>query len=72
MDLAASWLIGDSLSDLEAALAAGVHPILVQTNHVKTVLPKSMLGQVLLFNDLEHVVDSHGERLGRPEMAPSV
>jgi len=72
LDLAASLLIGDSLSDLEAALDAGVHPILVQTNHVKTVLPKSMLGQVLVFNDLEHVVDTLGKRLGRLEMAPSV
>jgi D-glycero-D-manno-heptose 1,7-bisphosphate phosphatase len=31
IDLAASYLIGDALSDVEAALAAGCQPILVRT-----------------------------------------
>ncbi|MCX6568256.1 MAG: D-glycero-beta-D-manno-heptose 1,7-bisphosphate 7-phosphatase [Candidatus Aminicenantes bacterium] len=33
IDLAASWLVGDDLRDLETAVAAGVRPILVRTGH---------------------------------------
>lgn len=33
IDLAASWLVGDKLSDIEAAEAAGVTPILVCTGY---------------------------------------
>ncbi len=57
LDLAASWLIGDSSSDLEAALAAGVHPILVRTGHGKTVLPELISDHILVFDDLVHMVD---------------
>lgn len=35
IDLAASWLVGDKLSDIEAAEAAGVTPILVRTGYGK-------------------------------------
>lgn len=40
IDLAASWLIGDKLSDIEAAQAAGVTPILVRTGYGKTDSPR--------------------------------
>ena len=33
LDLLASWFIGDDLRDLQAAVAAGVQPILVRTGH---------------------------------------
>lgn len=40
IDLAASWLIGDKLSDIEAAQAAEVSPILVRTGYGKTDAPR--------------------------------
>ncbi len=33
IDLTGSWLVGDDLRDLEAAVAAGVRPVLVRTGH---------------------------------------
>lgn len=33
LDLARSWMVGDKIIDVEAALAAGVQPLLVRTGH---------------------------------------
>lgn len=62
LDLAASWFIGDSSSDMEAALAAGVHPILVRTGHGRTALPELISDQILVLDDLGHVVDTQAGR----------
>jgi histidinol-phosphate phosphatase family protein len=40
LDLSASYLVGDAQSDVEAALAAGVHPILVLTGRGRAHLPR--------------------------------
>jgi D-glycero-D-manno-heptose 1,7-bisphosphate phosphatase len=45
IDLAASWLIGDDLKDLDAAEAAGVRPVLVRTGH-GTDLPETRLARL--------------------------
>jgi D-glycero-D-manno-heptose 1,7-bisphosphate phosphatase len=45
IDLAASWMIGDDLKDLEAAEAAGVRPVLVRTGH-GTDLPETRLARL--------------------------
>lgn len=58
VDLAASWFIGDSLRDVEAALAAGAQPILVRTADGSPVLNQLIYDRILVFEDLEHVVDA--------------
>lgn len=40
IDLASSYLVGDALSDVEAALAAGCTPVLVLTGRAQEELPK--------------------------------
>ena len=35
IDLASSWVVGDKLSDIEAAEASGITPILVRTGYGK-------------------------------------
>lgn len=39
LDLSRSWLVGDALSDLEAARVAGVRGILVRTGRVRSSTP---------------------------------
>ncbi|WP_156478563.1 D-glycero-beta-D-manno-heptose 1,7-bisphosphate 7-phosphatase [Anaerosporomusa subterranea] len=39
IDLAASWMVGDHRSDMEAGTAAGVTPVFVLTGHGKQELP---------------------------------
>tara|TARA_B100001971_G_C18230928_1_gene563852 strand:+ start:679 stop:1227 length:549 start_codon:yes stop_codon:yes gene_type:complete len=62
LDLPKSWFIGDSLRDLEAAIAVGVHPVLVRTGHGNVVLPDLIPSQTIILNDLAHVVDTQIDR----------
>jgi D-glycero-D-manno-heptose 1,7-bisphosphate phosphatase len=52
LDLHASWLVGDNLRDLQAAIAAGVRPVLVQTGHGKAVSRLENLPTDLIYTDL--------------------
>ncbi|MCX6570988.1 MAG: D-glycero-beta-D-manno-heptose 1,7-bisphosphate 7-phosphatase [Candidatus Aminicenantes bacterium] len=64
IDLAASWLVGDDLRDLETAKAAGVRPVLVRTGHGRD-LPETRLARVSypfdVFEDLFEAVTRLGE-----------
>jgi D-glycero-D-manno-heptose 1,7-bisphosphate phosphatase len=64
IDLAASWLVGDDLRDLETAEAAGVRPVLVRTGHGRD-LTETRLVRVSypfdVFEDLLEAVTRLGE-----------
>jgi D-glycero-D-manno-heptose 1,7-bisphosphate phosphatase len=64
IDLAASWLVGDDLKDLETAKAAGVRSVLVRTGHGRD-LPETRLARVSypfdVFEDLLEAVTRLGE-----------
>ena len=69
LELTRSWLIGDSLTDLQAAIAAGVCPILVASGRGQEAyrqLESARLGHTLFLSDLpavvEHVLASDGGR----------
>ncbi len=53
LDLAASYLVGDDLSDAEAALAAGVRPVLLRPGCGNETSPDLLQGKALIFDDLE-------------------
>jgi histidinol-phosphate phosphatase family protein len=60
LDLAASWLVGDSLRDLEAGRAAGVRGILVSTGHgaeEQSLMPPEMRGLWPAVADLPAAVE---------------
>ena len=58
IDLAASWMVGDDLKDLETAKAAGVRPVLVRTGHGRD-LPEARLARVAYpFNVFEDLLDA--------------
>lgn len=59
IDLASSWMVGDAVSDAQAAIAAGVKPYLVETGrgHVQAqLLPAADLEWVPVFPNLFEVV----------------
>jgi len=49
------WFVGDSLSDLEAAVAAGATPVLVKTGKGLRTLGKRLPETTLVFEDLAAV-----------------
>jgi D-glycero-D-manno-heptose 1,7-bisphosphate phosphatase len=53
--LAGVWFVGDSASDLQAALAAGCQPVLVKTGKGLRTLGKPLPAGVLIFDDLAAV-----------------
>jgi D-glycero-D-manno-heptose 1,7-bisphosphate phosphatase len=59
LDLERSWMIGDALTDVQAALAAGVRPVLVRTGRGQDQAP--LLGEdrnsCLVTSDLGEAVD---------------
>lgn len=57
IDLPNSWLIGDKRTDMEAAMAAGVRPILVLTGHGKEEVKKPGVSRVS--NDLYSAVTEY-------------
>ncbi len=59
IDLAASYLVGDAVTDMEAALAAGCHPVMVRTGRGVAQLAKleaKKLTGVEVFDDLGQAV----------------
>ena len=60
LDLDRSWLVGDAVTDIQAGLAAGVHPILLRTGRGITqaeLLENHGLDDVLVLDDLAAAVD---------------
>jgi D-glycero-D-manno-heptose 1,7-bisphosphate phosphatase len=60
IDLARSFLVGDAISDMEAALAAGCQPLMVRTGRGRkqaAALATSGLGDVPVVADLGEAVD---------------
>lgn len=60
LDLARSFLIGDAVSDVEAALNAGCHPILVLTGRGReqlALLPPAVRARCHVSSDLAAAVD---------------
>lgn len=64
LDLAASWMIGDRLSDLEAGAAVGARTVLVRTGHGHlvdaTMLDRERLNLELVAADLADAVAKAG------------
>lgn len=62
IDLRASWLVGDHLTDIEAAQHAGVTPILVRTGHgalAQDGLPPGVLCVADLAAAAQHIAHTH-------------
>ncbi|WP_213878094.1 D-glycero-beta-D-manno-heptose 1,7-bisphosphate 7-phosphatase [Pseudomonas sp. dw_358] len=51
-ELSGVWFVGDSSSDLEAALAANCQPVLVKTGKGRKTLGKPLPSGTLIFEDL--------------------
>ena len=58
IDLSASVLIGDNITDVLAARAAGVKPILVNTGLGATQPLSTITESVLRYHDLAHAVET--------------
>lgn len=54
-DLAGLWFVGDSMGDLEAALAVDCQPVLVKTGKGHKTLGKALPAGTLIFDDLAAV-----------------
>ena len=54
-ELAGVWFVGDSMGDLEAAIAVGAQPVLVKTGKGCRTLAKSLPNGTLIFEDLAAV-----------------
>ncbi|WAH58781.1 D-glycero-beta-D-manno-heptose 1,7-bisphosphate 7-phosphatase [Pseudomonas silvicola] len=54
-DLAGLWFVGDSMGDLEAALAVDSQPVLVKTGKGPKTLAKALPEGTLIFDDLAAV-----------------
>ena len=58
LDLAASWMVGDLISDVLAGLNAGCQSILLESNQTPPGDAKAVEGRVLILPDLTAVTDS--------------
>lgn len=54
-DLADLWFVGDSMSDLQAAVAVGSRPVLVKTGKGLKTFTKALPARTLVFEDLAAV-----------------
>lgn len=54
-ELAGVWFVGDSMGDLEAAVAVGAQPVLVKTGKGCRTLAKALPQGTLIFEDLAAV-----------------
>lgn len=62
VDVQGSWIVGDSLRDLECGVARGCRPALVRTGKGERTLAKGLpaaLGDVPVFDDLAAFVDAY-------------
>lgn len=57
-DLDAVWFVGDSLRDLQAAVAVGAQPVLVKTGKGAETAGKQLPADTLVFADLAAVADA--------------
>ncbi len=60
VDLTQSWMIGDAVTDVQAGLAAGTQPLLLQTGRGRKqqqLLQKNDLADTPVFTDLSAAVD---------------
>ncbi len=58
VDLQGAWFVGDSVRDLQAAVAHGMQPVLVLTGNGQTSLADPECpANTLVFDDLAHCVD---------------
>jgi len=75
LDLAHSFLVGDALSDIQAAHAAGVYPIMVRTGRgvaqLQSTVP-SALGAFTIVDDLQAAVDWIYDALERNVSQPAL
>ncbi|NBA97011.1 D-glycero-beta-D-manno-heptose 1,7-bisphosphate 7-phosphatase [Pseudomonas sp. R5(2019)] len=55
VDLAGLWFVGDSMGDLEAAVAVDSQPVLVKTGKGSKTLGKTLPANTLIFEDLAAV-----------------
>jgi D-glycero-D-manno-heptose 1,7-bisphosphate phosphatase len=55
VELAGTWFVGDSSSDLKAAMAVDSQPVLVKTGKGEKTLTGSLPASTLVFDDLAAV-----------------
>ncbi|MGQ7816465.1 D-glycero-beta-D-manno-heptose 1,7-bisphosphate 7-phosphatase [Metapseudomonas furukawaii] len=55
VELAGVWFVGDSIGDLDAALAVDCQPVLVKTGKGERTLAKALPASTLVFDDLAAV-----------------
>lgn len=58
LDLAASWMVGDLISDVLAGLNAGCRSILVKSGQTPPADAESLAGRALIVSDLTAAADS--------------
>ncbi|MDG1582893.1 D-glycero-beta-D-manno-heptose 1,7-bisphosphate 7-phosphatase [Pseudomonas sp. GOM6] len=56
-ELTGVWFVGDSMGDLEAALAVHCQPVLVKTGKGERTLAKPLPAATLIFDDLAAIAD---------------
>jgi D-glycero-D-manno-heptose 1,7-bisphosphate phosphatase len=70
LDLRASWLIGDAVTDAEAAVRAGCRPVMVRTGRGESqsaLMPTHLQTQVPVLPDLVAAVDYVTSETGRTD-----
>jgi histidinol phosphatase-like enzyme len=58
LDLARSWMVGDRLTDVACAEAAGVRPILVENQHNPQVSDSPAIRAANLAAAIQHIADN--------------
>ena len=58
LDLGASWMVGDLISDVLAGLNAGCRSILVESGQTLPEDAEALVGQCLIASDLASAADS--------------
>jgi D-glycero-D-manno-heptose 1,7-bisphosphate phosphatase len=72
LDLARSWCVGNNQTDLEAALAAGVEPVLVLSGNGNSGPTQLAANCVLVFDNLPHAVDAHIRQFWEPPRSTEI
>jgi D-glycero-D-manno-heptose 1,7-bisphosphate phosphatase len=72
LDLAQSWFVGNNQTDLEAALAAGVQPVLVRSRYWNYDPMQLAANCVLVFDNLPHAIHSDMLQIGRQQKSTEI
>lgn len=72
LDLARSWCVGNNQTDLEAALAAGVEPVLVGSGNGNSGQTQRAANCVLVFDNLPHAVNAHLRQFGSQQRGAEI